>query len=259
MRAVAMLGKQFYLRARFAVASIGSVALRAGTPDFIDAVVRGSADVAIVDPLLVARDLEVTAALVRAHLGTIIYMRLTPDYAQAALTLLRDLGSGEIVAYEYNDDPRAFSAAIVRQSRAFRGRLLLRGLESRLPTLPPIVHRAVSRVNERGDRIDSINRLAAVCGVSRRTVLRDFQHAGISSAGGFVAGLTLLRNYDTLVDRGVSPVRVARSIGLSSERALRKRCLDVSGSTLDEIRAPMPIEDFAGRIAGVITAPQSGS
>src|SRR5665213_501160 len=105
MRALAMLRAPFHVRARSAVAPPGSVAIRSGTVDFIDAVMRGSSDVALVDPMLVARDRGIVDSLSRAHLGTVLYIRLTPEYAQASVGVVRELGEGEIGTCGYSDEP----------------------------------------------------------------------------------------------------------------------------------------------------------
>jgi AraC-like DNA-binding protein len=249
-----MLRKPFYLRARAAVAPMGSMALRAGTPDFIDAVIRGSADVAVVDPTLAARDHDVTGSLARAHLGTVIYIQLTPEYAQASVGLLRELGSGDIITFDYNDDPATFADILMRQSRAHRGQLLVQALAPQISALPPTLRNALDRISEQGHRIDSVDRLASVCGVARGTLLRNFKDGGIKSASGFVAALTLLRNYDALIDEGVTTIDVARAMGLSSERALQRRCVAISGLSLSEIRRPVSIQYFAERIARVLTS-----
>lgn len=249
-----MLRKPFYLRARAAVAPMGSMALRAGAPDFIDAVTRGSTDVAVVDPTLAARDHDVTESLARAHLGTVIYIRLTAEYAQASVRLLRELGSGEIITFGYNDDPATFAELLVRQSRAHRGRLLVQALAPQIAALPTGLRNALDRISEQGHRIDSVDRLASVCCVSRGTLLRNFKDVGIKSASGFVAALTLLKNYDALSDEAVTTIDAARAMGLSSERALQRRCMAVSGLSLNEIRAPVSIEYFAERIAGLLTS-----
>ena len=249
-----MLRKPFYLRARAAVAPMGSMALRAGTPDFIDAVARGSADVAVIDPTLVARDNSVTDSLSRAHLGAVIYIRLTPEYAQASVGVLRELGSGQIITFGYNDDPATFAEALYRQSRAHRGQLLVKALEPQISALPPALRGALERMSEQGHRIDSVDSLASVCGVSRGTLLRNFKDVGIRSASGFAAALTLLRNFDALIDERVAVIDVARAVGVSSERVLRRRCVALSGLSLDQIREPISIERFAEHIAKVLTS-----
>jgi len=249
-----MLRKPFYLRACAAVAPTGSMALRTGTPDFIDAVVRGSADVAVVDPMLVARDRDISDSLARSHLGTVIYIRLTPEYAEASIGLLRELGSGEIITFGYNDDPETFARAMRRQSRAQRAQLLIRALSQQIIALPPSLRGALERMADAGHRVDSVDRLSAVCGVSRGTLLRNFKDAGIRSPSGFAAALTLLRNFDALIDERLATIDVARAVGLSSERVLRRRCITLSGLTLDQVREPVCIEYFADRIAHVLTA-----
>ncbi len=249
-----MLRAPFHVRARSAVAPPGSVAIRSGTVDFIDAVMRGSSDVALVDPMLVARDRGIIDSLSRAHLGTVLYIRLTPEYAQASVGLIRELGEGEIVTYGYNDDPTTFAGILLRQSRANRGQLLLRVLAPQIASMPPELRRGIGYVSEQGLRIDSVDRLAILCGVPRRALFRNFKDAGILSASGFVTGLIFLRSYDALVDGSLAMIDIARSVGLSSERSLQRRTLAVTGLPLREIRAPISIEHLAECIAGVLTA-----
>ncbi|MEO7101877.1 MAG: hypothetical protein ABI311_00955 [Gemmatimonadaceae bacterium] len=230
--------------------------MRPGTIDFIDAVLRGSSDVALVDPLLAGRDCEIAESLSRAHLGTVLYIHLTPEYAQAAVGMIRQVGSGEVVTYGYNDDPTTFAAILRRQSRASRGQLLLRALAPQIANLPPEVRAGVHSMSEYGDRIDSVDCLASVCGVTRSTLWRHLRSAGVASAWGFVTGIKMLRNYDALVDASNGPVAIARAVGVSSTRALQHRCKAVVGLTLQEIRKPISIEELASRIADVLTTPR---
>jgi AraC-like DNA-binding protein len=255
MRALAMLRKPFHNRARAAVAPPGSVAIRSATVDFIDAVTRGSSDVAVVDPMLAERDREIPGSLSRAHLGTVLYILLTPEYAQASIGLIQELGTGEIVTYGYNDDPTTFADILRRQSRASRGQLLVAALSPQLKTLPTALYRRINHVSEQAHRIDSVDALARVCGTTRSTLSRQFRNAGIASPWGFVSALTLLRNYDALIDDSLTLLDVARAVGLSSERALQRQCMAVSGLSVAAIREPLPIERFVEHLTQVLTVP----
>ena len=256
MRALAMLRAPFHIRARLAIAPPGSVSIRSATVDFIDAVTRGSSDVALVDPMLASRDCRIPGSLLRAHLGTVLYIRLTPEYAQASVGLIRELGSGEIVTYGYNDDPTTLAGILKRQSRASRGLQLLDALAPQIATMPPGLRRGIGYISEQGHRIDSVERLATFCGVTRGTLFRHFKTAGIVSASGFVIGLTFLRNYDALIDDSLSMLGVARAVGLSSVRSLRQQAIAVTGLSIQEIRTPVSIEVLTARIASVLTAKQ---
>jgi AraC-like DNA-binding protein len=249
-----MLRRPFHGRARAAVAPPGSVTIRSAAVDFVDAVTRGSSDVAVVDPILAERDRAIPGSLSRAHLGTVLYILLTPDYAQASIDLIRELGIGEIVTFGYNDDPTTFADILRRQSRASRGQLLVTALAPQLKALPPALRNRISRVSEDGHRIASVEQLASVCDITRWALARHFRTAGIASPSGFVAALTLLRNYDVLSDRSLTLLNVARAVGLSSERALRRQCLAVSGLPVATIREPLPIERFVESVVNVLTA-----
>ncbi len=253
-----MLRRPFHTRTRSAVVPPDYLALRSASTDFIDSVIRGASDVAVVDPTLAERDRGVPASLSRAHLGTVLYIQLTPDYARAAIGMIREIGSGELVTYGYNDDPMTFAGILRRQSRANRGRHLLRALAPQLALLPPDLRDGIDKLSEYGDRIDSVDRLASVCGIARGTLWRHFRRAGITSTWGFVAGLMMLRSYDTLIDTNLRAINVAHAVGLGSERALQNRCLGISGLTLRAIQKPVPIDEFARCIAHVLTSPPSG-
>lgn len=252
-----MLRKPFHVRARSAVAPPGFMAIRSGPIDFIDAVTRGSSDVALVDPTLAERDPGIPESLVRAHLGTVLYIQLTPEYAQAAVGMIREIGSGEIVTYGYNDDPATLAEVLRRQSRANRSQHLLRALAPQIAALPPELRAGIDRMADYGDRIDSVDCLASLCGITRGTLWRQFRNVGITSPWGFVSGLTMLRNYDVLVDRRLKIIDIAHAVGLNSERALQRRCVAISGLAFNVIRTSLSIEDLAGRIANVLTTKQT--
>jgi AraC-like DNA-binding protein len=249
-----MLRRPFHERARAAVTPPGSVAIRSAAVDFVDAVTRGSSDVAVVDPILAERDRAIPGSLSRARLGTVLYILLTPEYAQASIDLIRELGIGEIVTFGYNDDPATFADILRRQARASRGQLLVTALAPQLKALPPALHSRIAHVSEEGHRIASVEQLAGVCDITRWALARHFRAAGIASLSGFVAALTLLRNYDVLSDRSLTLLNVARSVGLSSERALRRQCLAVSGLPVAVVREPLPIERFVESVVGTLTA-----
>jgi AraC-like DNA-binding protein len=237
------------------MAPSASVTISSRAVDFIDAVARGDSDVAVIDPTLAEQDRRIPESLARAHLGTVLYIKLTPDYAQASVKLIREVGSGEIVTYDYSDDPVAFAAALRRQSRATRGQFLLRALGPQIAALPPALQDGVHRMSDEGERVYSVERLASVCDMGRGTLWRHFKRAGINSPWGFVVGLALLRNYDALINDSLAKQGIAKAIGVSSRRELQHQLTAVTGLSLSEILAPISIDRLAGCIAAVLTKP----
>lgn len=251
-----MLRGPFQARALSAVTPRGSLIVKMHANDFVDAIARGVSDVAVLDPLLASGEAAIPVSLSKAHLGTLLYIELTPEYAQASIELIRELGSGEIVTFGYNDDPATFGDLLRRQSRASRGQLLIGALKRNIAKMSTEVRRGIAQLGEQGHRIDSAERLAALCGVTRGTLFRNFRTAGIVSASGLVTGLTFLRNYDLLIDHNFTMRDVARAVGLSSERALREGLSRLANISLNELRAPMSIEEFNRRIADTLTTPR---
>ena len=249
-----MLRAPFDARAQSAVAPPGSVTIRARALDFLDSLARGSSDVALVDPMLVERNRSISDSLARAHMGTVLYIELTPEYAQASVDLIRELGSGEIVTYGYNDDPATFASILRRQSRANRGQLLLRALAPQIALMPSDLRRGIRNISSHGHRIDSVDRLATLCGVGRNTLFSNFRIAGIKSVSGFITALIFLRNYDLLVDSSLTMIDVARATGFGSERSLRHQLIAIAGLSLQEIREPVSAESLTERIASILTA-----
>lgn len=251
-----MLRPPFHVRAQSAVAPPGSVTIRSGAGDFIDAIARGFSDVAVVDPMLVKRNRAIAESLSRAHLGTVLYIELTPEYAQSSIELIRELGTGEIVTYGYNDDPTTFAGILRRQSRANRGLLLMRALAPQIALLSGELRRGIRNITDNGHRVDSVERLATLCGVTRVTLCRNFRKAGITSALGFVVGLVLLRNYDLLIDSSLTILDVARAAGFRSGRSLQHQIGKSTGLTLQAIRKPVSIDYLTECIAATLTTPQ---
>ena len=249
-----MLRPPFHARAQSAIAPPGTVIIRSGTGDFIEAIARGASDVALVDPTLVECNRGVAGSLSRAHLGTVLYIELTPEYAQSSIELIRELGTGEIVTYGYNDDPTTLANILRRQSRINRGQFLLRALAPQIALLPPAMGRCIRNISDNGHRIESADRLAAFCGVTHFALFRNFKRAGITSTLGFVTGLVLLRNYDLLIDPTLATLDIARAVGLSSGRSLQHQVETTTGMSLQAIRKPVSIEYLAERIAATLTA-----
>lgn len=248
MRTLAMLAPPFSDRARAAVASFGTLALRDRSRDFLDAVARGWPDVAVVDPTLPDDHVEVAQSLLRCHVPTVAYIRLTPEYAASLIAFVREVRA-RVVTFGYNDDPRSLSIVLQHSPSVQNGRMLLSLLEPCIIELPHRLWRAVEEMNERCERLESVSQMAAYCAMTRQAVTLCFNACGIGSASTFVQALALIRSYDSLADSTIAPVHAARLLGLSSARSLDRRCRRVTGLSLREIRAPISIETVTVRTA----------
>ncbi len=255
MHALAMLEPDFANRVRPAVEPPGILTSRADTSSFIDAVKRGWADVAIVDPTLAQSSAAVPTVLCEAHLGTVLYIRLTQEYAVSLVAFVRRV-EAVVVIFGHNDDPRAFASLLLRSSRTARGKLLLTLLGPCLEELPKSIRDGINDLNERCRRADSVATLACYCGVPRSTLTRRLRMVGIRSAIDLIAALNLVRNFDVLADSRLSLQSSARTLGLASARRLTRRCVGLAGMTPCEIRENPSLESFTTRIVDSLTSPK---
>jgi hypothetical protein len=243
-----MLTSVFQNRVRAAVQPPGVVTFRSNTPAFIDTIRRGWPDIAIIDPTLVRLDATVPASLKRAHLGAVLYIRLTPDHAASVIAFVRQLAA-EVVTFGYNDDPGTFAALLTRSSRHRRGLLLLEMLQRQIGALPRLIRDGIRDLNERCDHVDSVATLASYTGVKRSALERRLREVGIRSTSNLVTGLNLVRNFDILADPTLSLQATTSLLGMSSVRCMSRRCVALSGLTPSVIRSGMTIDTFATRVA----------
>jgi AraC-like DNA-binding protein len=77
--------------------------------------------------------------------------------------------------------------------------------------------------------------LAAVCGVSRRTLDRWMKRNGISSTRRLFASARIAWAYDTQCEDDICVARMAKSVGYASAGSLNKQCLAIAGMSLPEL------------------------
>lgn len=257
MNALAMLELDFMKRVNSAVEPPDILASRPDISDFIDALRRGWPDVAIVDPTLTRSSADVPIMLRKTHVGTVLYVRLTPAYAKSLVAFVRK-AEATVVTFGYGDDPRSLAAVLFRSSRNARGRLLLDLLSPFLAELPKPIRDGLDDLNERCKRVDSVATLACYCSVGRSTLTRRLCSVGIKSAADLVMGLALVRNFDTLTNSNISLQSCARMLGMTSAKRLIRHCARLSGMTPNELRLQPPVEKFALRIAESLTSAMRG-
>ena len=210
----------------------------------LDTIARGRVDLLIADPSDDSgRRLELMLSL-RERFPSILvvaYTRLTPAVVPQVIRLAQ-ANVREIVLYGHDDTSARF-AGLVEQANAHPLTSRVIGLlEARLGDGQPALRVALRELFRSPLRFRAVPDLAAVAGMSRRTLYRQLQLAGLHSPRLVVATGRVIRAVSMLGDPGRSLAHVAAALGYSRPEHLAEQIFAVTGMATRETREE---HDFA--------------
>lgn len=219
-------------------------------------------DVLVADPLFaVASDdsAEITA-LRHAHpaVPLVLYSALTPESA-AAFSRLGGSGVDIAVLYDVDDAPSELLRVLQRQPGVALTAALHERLAPALATVPQSVAKAITRAFHTPTAFHGVPDLAAAADVSRRTLYRECERAGLASPRELIAGARVLRAYALLRDGNGSIEDAAESLRYSSPHHLAKAMRWACGTTTARARAQVPPEAFVARLVAQLVPTASSS
>jgi AraC-like DNA-binding protein len=226
----------------------------AGWADLAHAARRRPADVAVLDPAADGTPrIEEIVELVRRHpsLPILVYTTLSPQSMRAIVELSRH-GIQQVLLYRFDDEPHRLLDALEQQPSMTLCTALMNRLARPLSLLPVALGREVERMYRQPREYGDASDLARAAGMSRRTMYRALEEAGIPSPGLLVRGARLLRAYAYLGDSGNSVEDVVVKLGYSSRQLFIRHVRDAFGAVPSELRRRLTPAECVERLARLL-------
>lgn len=217
-----------------------------------------SAVCVVLDPTrLDGEQLDAVAALLRAApRPAVIHPPLTSDGVRLGLALARDVG-GVLVFQSVEEDFELLVHNILSAVHPSDTGAVLGALMPRLAQLPAGLRDAIVAMFTTEPGLESPEALARRAAMSRRSVDRWLERAGITSTRLLVAAPRLLRAMRLLRDTSLSYSRIARTCGYTSARRFHDQALALTGETPTELRSgTVALADVLARIATTLQDPR---
>jgi AraC-like DNA-binding protein len=208
------------------------------------------ADLLVLDPS--ARDgaiAESLEALVNRHpaLPVIVYTTLTPQAMRLVVRLAR-VGVQHVVLNRFDDEPRRFLDLIERVPAHPMSELLLEQLAEPMRQLPVVLARAIEQLVRSPSRATSVPELAALAGMTSRTLYRYMAAAQLPPRELLVCA-RLLRAY-TFLRRPDSRLKeVSVKLGYAEPALLSEQLREWTGFAPKELRQAAEPTEFVRRLA----------
>ena len=208
------------------------------------------ADLLVVDPsmndVLLAGALEEIIAR-NKELPVVVYTTLAPTSMRQVMRLAR-LGVQHVVLNRFDDEPRRFLELLERVPAHPVAELMLHELADSLRLMPVVLARAVEQLIRSPGRARNIPELAAMSGMTPRTLYRHLTPLGLQ-ARHLIVSARLLRAYTFLRGPGSRLKEVALKLGYSDPGQLSEQLRDWTGLAPKDIRRALPPAEFVRRIA----------
>lgn len=170
-------------------------------------------------------------------------------HALASVAAAGHDGVESLVIAGVDDDPVSFRAILERQPGVQLAAALEAALAPQLHVLPDDVARAVQRVIHTPAAFKGVPDLAAAANVSRRTIYRECERAGLASPREIIAAARVLRAYAFLRECDHSIEDVAEALRFSSPHHLTKTMRWACGMTTARARDRVSPTDFVALLA----------
>ena len=207
------------------------------------------ADLLVLDPA--AREgmmVESLEALVNRHprLPVIVYTTLTPQAMRLVVRLAR-VGVQHVVLNRFDDEPRRFLDLIERVPAHPLSELLLEQLAEPMRQLPVVLARAIEQLVRSPSRASSVPELAALAGMTSRTLYRYMASAGLPPRELIVCA-RLLRAYTFLRSPDSRLKEVSVKLGYAEPARLSEQLREWTGFAPKELRHSVEPTDFVRRL-----------
>jgi AraC-like DNA-binding protein len=206
-------------------------------------------DLLVLDPA--ARDGAMAGsleALVTRHPGlpVIVYTTLTPQAMRLVVRLAR-VGVQHVVLNRFDDEPRRFLDLIERVPAHPMSELLLEQLAEPMRQLPVVLARAIEQLVRSPSRAASVPELAALAGMTSRTLYRYMTPARLPPRELIVCA-RLLRAYTFLRAPDSRLKEVSLKLGYADPTRLSEQLRDWTGFSPKELRHVAEPTEFVGRL-----------
>jgi AraC-like DNA-binding protein len=203
------------------------------------------ADLLVLDPSAregsLAEELEEIIARHRS-LPVIVYTTLTPHAMRLVVRLAR-VGVQHVVLNRFDDEPRRFLELIERVPVHPMAELLLQDLAAPLATLPVVLARAIEQLVRSPSRAKNIPELAAMAGMTPRTLYRHLTPAGLPPRHLIVCA-RLLRAYTFLREPASRLKEVSLKLGYAEPQHLSEQLREWTGLAPKAVRRDVGPSEF---------------
>jgi AraC-like DNA-binding protein len=186
-----------------------------------------------------------------ATLPIVVYTTLSPEALQGVVELAK-YGVQHVVLRGFDDEPRRFRALLERLPAYALSERLLESLAEPLCATPPALVRAVERLFRSPQGFHDVGDLAAAAGMTRRSLDRWLDRAGVASAKMLVVGARMLRAYHYMRDPGYLLEDVAAKLGYPTARLFARQMRLVMGVMPSAVRAGIGPEQFVDKLAAAM-------
>ncbi len=191
-------------------------------------------------------------------LPVVLHSTLDAESVAAVAAAGRD-GIESLVVANVDDDPASFRATLERQPGVQLAAALEAALAPQLRLLPEDVARAVQRVIHTPAAFKGVPDLAAAANVSRRTIYRECERAGLASPRELIAAARVLRAYALLRECDHAIEDVAEALRFSSPHHLTKTMRWACGLTTARARDRVSPTDFVALLTARLVPTTSSS
>jgi AraC-like DNA-binding protein len=217
----------------------------------LDTLLRvGDADLLVVDPA--ARDGQLADAIEeivarQPALPVVVYTTLAPTSMRLVVRLAR-LGVQHVVLNRFDDEPRRFLELIERVPAHPLGELMLQELAPQLRALPIVLARALEQLIRSPSRVRNGQDLAALAGMTPRTLYRHLVPLGLS-ARHLIVCARLLRAYTLLRGPDSRLKEVALKLGYVDPGILSEQLRDWTGYAPRDVRRQLAPSKYVRLLA----------
>lgn len=250
MHVVALLPRSLLGHLRFVLGDLHTLHAATDAAELHTLLRTGDAELLVVDPALdggaQAAQLEESIAS-HPSLPVVVYTTLSP-VAMRQVPRLARLGVQHVVLNRFDDEPRRFLELLERVPASPLGELMLHELAGALRSMPVTLARAVEQLYRSPARVKSSRELAALAGMSPRTLYRHLTPLGLGPRQ-LIVSARLLRAYAFLHGSGDRLKEVALKLGYPDPSQLGAQLREWSGCGARELRREVPPELFVRRVA----------
>lgn len=177
----------------------------------------------------------------------ILYTHFTPAVAPVLLRL-GQVGVRQVVIARHDDHPARLSELLEQEAAHAVAGQLIAALSDLLDRCPAQLRWALAAAVREPATVPSVQELAVLARMDRRTCLRWFDKAKLPAPSVTLMILRVIHAHRLLQDPGYTVEDVATKLGYAQTRSLAQNVKDVLGMTPGELRVSLSPEEALARV-----------
>lgn len=192
----------------------------------------------VVDPGLIDAQLsrDLGLLLVKMSCPLVLYAARLEPCGMVNAVALGGSTSSSLLVLNFNDDMDSLSSVLTALPDPSPIAAFLEMLRPVIARLPVSMWHTIEALVARSNASNSPNEIAAQSCLTRRSVDRALQRAGVRSAAQLVNTARIVRAFGPLRNPTLPISRIAAILGVASQRALNDQCIAVTGSDIAALR-----------------------